>query len=253
MGWTICYWIAAEWRWSSRSRCLWLYQKYVHSSFVRGSESKALGTVEKRTFIRSIRFTALLHSRCWYPEAMSESASAEEIPIGLTINSKSKKSIDSLVFCFSKMCLWFKEISDENSEEKIKEKHRIQTRYAIDLFSNKCFKESMREFIKLETDPCDVIRLFPNLFPKESAATKLNQSALAKSNLPILDGKDLEMALLALIEYLTEVRFNLLRQIQNAESKPSSKNSNYLLSIIDTTLLKCYLQVNFIIPLPNYK
>lgn len=135
------------------------------------------------------------------------------------------------------------EISDGNSEEKTKEKHRIQTRYAIDLFSNKCFKESMREFVKLETDPCDVIRLFPNLFPKDSVATKLNQSTLVKSNLPALDGKDLEMALLALIEYLTEVRFNLLRQMQNAETKPNSKNSNYLLSIIDTTLLKCYLQV----------
>lgn len=143
-------------------------------------------------------------------------------------------------------CLCLQEISDENSEEKMKEKHRIQTRYAIDLFSNKCFKESMREFIKLETDPFDVIRLFPNLFPKDPVATKLSQSALAKSNLPVLDGKDLEMALLALIEYLTEVRFNLLRQMQIAELKQSSKNSNYLLSIIDTTLLKCYLQVRII-------
>lgn len=136
------------------------------------------------------------------------------------------------------------EISDENTEEKLKKKHLIQTRYAIDLFSNKCFKESMREFIKLETDPCEVIRLFPNLFPKDPIASKLNQSSLTKSNLPALDGKDLEMALLALIEYLTEVRFNLLREMQNAEQK-SHKNSNYLLSIIDTTLLKCYLQVRF--------
>ena len=39
-------------------------------------------------------------------------------------------------------------------EGKVLEKHRIQTRYAIDLFTNKCFKEAMREFIKLETDPC---------------------------------------------------------------------------------------------------
>lgn len=92
-------------------------------------------------------------------------------------------------------------------EGKVMEKHRIQTRYAIDLFANKCFKESMREFIKLETDPCDVIRLFPNLFPKDSVATKRSQSTLhQKSNLPVLNGKDLEMALLALIEYLTEVK-----------------------------------------------
>lgn len=123
----------------------------------------------------------------------------------------------------------------------MKEKHRIQTKYAIDLFSNKCFKESMREFIKLETDPFDVIRLFPNLFPKDPAAAK---PMLARSNLPVLDGKDLEMALLALIEYLTEVRFNLLRKMQNSDQKTHSKSSNYLLSIIDTTLLKCYLQVS---------
>ncbi|XP_055309525.1 vam6/Vps39-like protein [Sitodiplosis mosellana] len=140
------------------------------------------------------------------------------------------------------LALQLTEISD--LEGKMIEKNRIQTRYAIDLFANKIFKESMREFIKLETDPCDVIRLFPNLFPKDSVATKLNQSALAKSNLPVLNGKDLEMALLALIEYLTEVRFNMLRKMQNTEKKTHSKNSNYLLSIIDTTLLKCYLQTN---------
>ena len=85
-----------------------------------------------------------------------------------------------------------------------------------------------------------MIRLFPNLLPKDSIGTKSNQPALAKSNLPVLNGKDLEMALLALIEYLTEVRFN----IKLSEQKTQSKNSNYLLSIIDTTLLKSYLQTN---------
>lgn len=125
----------------------------------------------------------------------------------------------------------------------MKEKHRIQTWYALDLFSNKCFKESMREFIKLETDPCDVIRLFPDLFPKDSTVGKF--ASETKSNLPVLVDKDLELGLLALIDYLTEVRFNLRRSIQQAEQNTFNKNSNYLLSIIDTTLLKCYLQVSF--------
>ena len=47
-------------------------------------------------------------------------------------------------------------------EGKVLEKHRIQTRYAIDLFTNKCFKEAMREFIKLETDPCKKILFCDN-------------------------------------------------------------------------------------------
>lgn len=101
----------------------------------------------------------------------------------------------------------------------------------------------MREFIKLETDPCDVIRLFPDLFPKDSTVGKF--ASETKSNLPVLVDKDLELGLLALIDYLTEVRFNLRRSIQQAEQNTFNKNSNYLLSIIDTTLLKCYLQVSF--------
>lgn len=141
------------------------------------------------------------------------------------------------------MFIW-QEISDGNSEEKTTTKNRIQTCYAIDLFVNKYFKESMQEFIKLNTEPSDVIRLFPDLFPKDPISKQLNQSALAKLNVPTLDGKDLELGLLALAEYLTEVRFNLMRQMH--EQKTPNDKTLIDLSIIDTTLLKCYLQVNFI-------
>lgn len=105
----------------------------------------------------------------------------------------------------------------------------------------------MREFIKLETHPYDVIRLFPDLYSKEKKTAKSDQSTFSKSTLPVWDGKDLEMGLLALIEYLTEVRFNLLRQMQNSVSKEGDHkdDSNQRLSTIDTTLLKCYLQVSW--------
>lgn len=104
----------------------------------------------------------------------------------------------------------------------------------------------MREFIKLETHPYEVIRLFPDLYPKERKTTKSDQSQFNKSTLPVWNGKDLEMGLLALIEYLAEVRFNLLRQMQNSVSKEGDHkdDSNQRLSIIDTTMLKCYLQVS---------
>lgn len=100
----------------------------------------------------------------------------------------------------------------------------------------------MQEFIKLNTEPSDVIRLFPDLFPKDPISKQLNQSALAKLNVPTLDGKDLELGLLALAEYLTEVRFNLMRQMH--QQKTPNDKTLIDLSIIDTTLLKCYLQVS---------
>lgn len=107
----------------------------------------------------------------------------------------------------------------------------------------------MKEFAKLQTDPCDVIRLFPDLWPQDgpmSTPTKNNSSAAAvaaKTILPKLVDKDLEMGLLALIDYLTEVRYNLQKELHSSDSKSQQNNTNRLLTIIDTTLLKCYLQV----------
>lgn len=121
----------------------------------------------------------------------------------------------------------------------------------------------MREFAKLETDPCDVIRLFPDLLPQDTTAIGLtatsrqpsfvSPSASPKSSLPKLVDKDLEIGLLALIDYLTEVRYNLQKHLHKAESKSVEKNTARLLSIIDTTLLKCYLQVIFELSLMQYE
>lgn len=101
----------------------------------------------------------------------------------------------------------------------------------------------MKEFAKLNTDPIDVIRLFPDLLP-DSGKNKL--SSYSKKPAPVLDEKDIENGLLALIDYLTEIRYSLRQDLINkADSKLSAgKNISALLSIIDTTLLKCYLQTN---------
>lgn len=99
----------------------------------------------------------------------------------------------------------------------------------------------MEEFIKLNTEPSDVIRLFPDLFPNDPISKQMNQAFLAKFDIPTLVGKDLELGLLALAEYLTVVRSNLIRQMRGQKT-PNDKTLIDL-SIIDTTLLKCYLQV----------
>uniref|UniRef100_A0A1B6EG03 Vacuolar sorting protein 39/Transforming growth factor beta receptor-associated domain-containing protein n=2 Tax=Clastoptera arizonana TaxID=38151 RepID=A0A1B6EG03_9HEMI len=93
----------------------------------------------------------------------------------------------------------------------------------------------MKEFLELKTDPYDVIRLFPNLLPQQ---TREDSSSAEKVN-PKLEDKDLENGILALIQYLTEVR-NKYKNTKNLESKSTQQ----LMQIIDTTLLKCYLQTN---------
>lgn len=74
---------------------------------------------------------------------------------------------------------------------------------AYDLFANKKFHESMKEFLKLETDPYDVIRLFPDLLPQHSGSNDYPESVKD------LTEKELETGLLALIDYLTEMRHRL--------------------------------------------
>ncbi|XP_075223274.1 vacuolar protein sorting 39 [Lycorma delicatula] len=127
--------------------------------------------------------------------------------------------------------------SDNIEEDKKKNIHRIQTLYAFDLFRNKRFLESMKQFIDLETDPYEVIQLFPNLLPQQVRG----QMSSVDSSAVKLEDKDYEDGLMALIQYLTMVRQKLM-----SKEKEDSKSKKYqqLLQIIDTTLLKCYLQTN---------
>lgn len=97
---------------------------------------------------------------------------------------------------YLKALILYQEASDESDEEKKSTIHKIQTLLAYDLFNQKKFNESMKEFIKLDTDPYDVIRLFPDLLPTPPEPDY--QSGLTE--------KELEEGLQALIEYLTEVR-----------------------------------------------
>lgn len=57
----------------------------------------------------------------------------------------------------------FKQISDETEDERRFRIHQIQTLLAYDLFAKKQFDASMQEFLKLETDPQDVIRYMPSI------------------------------------------------------------------------------------------
>lgn len=147
-------------------------------------------------------------------------------------------------------------LSYATEDEKAKRIYKIQTLYAHHLFCNKKFQEAMKQFQELGTDPYEVIRLFPHLVSQSGNTNDINEPVI---NLPKLQDRDLENGLLALIGFLTEVRHNLMGGTDNKEKdNKSDKNKNkdkdkktmtavateQLLKIIDTTLLKCYLQTN---------
>lgn len=137
------------------------------------------------------------------------------------------------------LALKLSNISDESDEEKEKKIYQIQTLYAYDLFNNKQYTESMREFIKLRTDPYDVIRLYPNLLAQDDSSITSSPSSQKNQN------RDNEKSLLALITYLTEVRLELMKDVKSENGvQILTDEQEQLLQIIDTTLVKCYLYMN---------
>ncbi|OWR46866.1 Vam6/Vps39 protein, partial [Danaus plexippus plexippus] len=125
-------------------------------------------------------------------------------------------------------------LSDCSPDEKQQSIRSIQKLYAIELFESKLYSQSMREFMKLNTDLEFVIKLFPEIDNKPGAEVKKAK------------GKDSENPLNALIEYLLEYRSKIGKNAQESAGKdePNQKTIQQQLELIDTTLLKCYLQTN---------
>lgn len=148
------------------------------------------------------------------------------------------------------LALRLAEMTDEQDEEKQKRVHNIKNLYAFDLFCQHRFEESMQIFVKLGTDPSHVIGLYPNLLPHE-----FRKQLEYPKKPPDLEGGELEKALSALQDYLTQKRNELLSDISKESNKELStiaiqegnttiKSKKQLSQIIDTTLLKCYIQTN---------
>ncbi|CAG0914703.1 unnamed protein product [Notodromas monacha] len=119
----------------------------------------------------------------------------------------------------------------------------IETLHAFDLFCKFNFQDAMSIFLVLDIDPSNVIGLFPDLLP----AVFQNQLNFP-DKVPELRGHSLENGLLALKDYLVEVRNRLKDNRSKFSLKPIAEGSTTirskekLLQIIDTTLVKCFLQ-----------
>ncbi|XP_033637094.1 vam6/Vps39-like protein isoform X1 [Asterias rubens] len=152
------------------------------------------------------------------------------------------------------LALHLANMTDEVEADKQRRIQHIQNLYAFELFQQHRFEESMKMFTKLGTDPSQVIGLFPDLLPKEyrnkleypSMPTELTGAAMEKGL------SALEKGLSALIEYLTQKRQDLMKISNKELNQPSTivegcatvTSRKQMSLIIDTTLLKCYLQTN---------
>ncbi|XP_006825770.1 vam6/Vps39-like protein [Saccoglossus kowalevskii] len=145
------------------------------------------------------------------------------------------------------LALHLADMTDEVEADKQRRIQHIQNLYAFDLFSQHRFEESMQIFGKLGTDPAQVIGLFPDLLPQDYR----NQLEYP-SKPPELSGSELEKGLLGLIEYLTHKRNEIVKHMSQELSNPMAivqgsttiRSKKQLSQIVDTTLLKCYLQTN---------
>nr|XP_020459843.1 vam6/Vps39-like protein isoform X1 [Monopterus albus] len=146
------------------------------------------------------------------------------------------------------LALQLAKMKDDSDGDKKQQIHHIQNLYAFNLFCQKRFDDSMQVFAKLGTDPTHVIGLYPDLLPLD-----YRKQLQYPNPLPTLSGAELEKAHLALIDYLTQKRSHLVKQLNDSdpsttsplmEGTPTIKSRKKLLQIIDTTLLKCYLHTN---------
>jgi len=138
-------------------------------------------------------------------------------------------------------------ICDKSLDDKSRRIQHIETLMAFDLFCNYKFSESMTVFLRLDIDPSHVIGLFGTLLPPD-----FQEKLSYPDSPPQLQGREQENGLLSLIEYLTQVRHKLnsdktpvdLTPLPIVEGVDTIKKKSTLLQVIDTTLLKCYLQTN---------
>ena len=128
---------------------------------------------------------------------------------------------------------------------------------AFDKFCNHKFKESVDIFEELNICPSHVIGLFRDLLPPEF------QSKLKyPDDLPDLQGTSLKNGLEELIRFLTTVKFDRVESIPDKENLSPVpivegvmviKSKKAILEIIDTTLLKCYLETNDALVAPHLR
>ena len=128
------------------------------------------------------------------------------------------------------------EMLEGTPEEKKGQVLHIKRLQAFSLFTQHEFKQSLEKYSEINADPIDVISLYPKLLPD---AIRLKRKHPAEP--PPLTGTALSQAIDVLTQYLMQQRNRYQAMLKPGELETPSVD---MLQIIDTTLLKCYVQCN---------
>ncbi|XP_003741565.1 vam6/Vps39-like protein [Galendromus occidentalis] len=143
------------------------------------------------------------------------------------------------------LALTLADLLDTNDADKALCKYHINNLLAFDHFVNRRYDTALKLFEEIQTDPLHVIGLFPTLL-KDQHRKFLDYPG------PLPDvSADLGDALHALTAYLKAARRTIIGQTGESvkvggilEGTAAVRPKKELLQIIDTTILKSYLQTN---------
>lgn len=154
---------------------------------------------------------------------------------------------------------------DRVSEVQLCTAEQIRELYALDLFLQGQFDRALGMALELQLPPNQIIGLYPPVISGEQSSEEEQGSETEQGNAPYQYIKDprqwsqprLIDAVQALVQYLTQLRTNLLAQIQSLKSEDSLATSHQSaddigsleskiidVTLIDTTLVRCYLLTN---------
>ncbi|EGD80975.1 hypothetical protein PTSG_01557 [Salpingoeca rosetta] len=121
-------------------------------------------------------------------------------------------------------------------EERMKRRYNMDKAHAYYEFNRKKhFKVALDLLKGIEVSPATVLRLYPWLLPKHTPAEGVPGA-------PQLTPQQKQEAIAALILYLTEKRTQLYKFDSKAEAPDEADKRKKLMSIVDTTLLICYVR-----------
>lgn len=120
--------------------------------------------------------------------------------------------------------------------EKKGQIYHIKKLQAFSLFTQHDFQQSLEKYTEIDTDPIEVITLYPNLLPN---TIRINRRHPAEP--PPLNEAQLRRAMEVLPQYLMQQRNRYQTELKPGETEGPNCD---MLQIIDTTLLKCYVQCN---------
>ncbi|KJH52141.1 hypothetical protein DICVIV_01606 [Dictyocaulus viviparus] len=165
----------------------------------------------------------------------------------LDVHSNIRKNVSFLVADKQfDLAMQIAEVSSAFTDEN---KVEIKRQAALNLFHRKRFEESFQLHAEIKTvviqmvsDVITIIQMFPEFLPE-----KLQKNAAAFD----LPANDKKRALLALGNYLSAVRSDLSKQLERCSREKFHHQQRYSenlrelrisLQVVDTALLKCYLQ-----------